>query len=625
MYKKERILVTMTSWHKRIDNVVPVLTTILNQTMLPDKIYLNLCIQDFPYMEEDLPKELIDFVDAQDGFIEIYWYLENYKAIKKHLHTIEIANDDDLIMSIDDDHLYPEDFIEKMYSSYLFYDKRYGVTTNKIMFVNNLWNFNGPGTLYKKTFLPKNYKMFLEHQILTECFDDLFLTLLMASNGYLFMPCIYHLPPDDEMLYNDHDSWTDSRNKVSEEERERIRNLTINGIKNLIDIFERKMYYNKKSPYNPSLWEFLQKIFVEIEGYSNPLPQERILVDNAKTNYLAGQVYNVDFASVGCDLPLYRKEDLVGDRKVYLSISSWPNRIQNVKTVVQSALDNRILPDKIYINLSEEDFLTPTGKAALTEEQRIAYEDLVMFCHEHSDMVTISWHHESALKSWKKYLNVINYADIDDVIIVTDDDVILKQTFIETMLKTFNAYGRNFPVSCNIANTVLCSFGYNGVGTLFTKRFLGEYDKYLTNGITYLTPEDNVIHAFMTVAGYIVLPVIGYDYLFETRYFNEGDAAYGNNAFTAKWWEDYTRITELAYSNMLPYVKDREEMSLNWSPWIFNFAVSNLKKYVETYENIHTGPISIVYDTLKNKFFDRPGDISDVSPEVLNKLKNTIL
>ena len=37
----ERLIVTMTSWHKRIGNVKRVLETILNQTVLPDKIILN--------------------------------------------------------------------------------------------------------------------------------------------------------------------------------------------------------------------------------------------------------------------------------------------------------------------------------------------------------------------------------------------------------------------------------------------------------------------------------------------------------------------------------------------------------------------------------------------------------
>ena len=106
MRKRERILVTMTSWHKRIGNVEAVVKTLLNQTLPADKIILNFCIQDFPNLEEDFPESLRSLIEEHPQ-IETYWYIENYKAWKKHLHVIEIAGDDDLILSTDDDHLYP--------------------------------------------------------------------------------------------------------------------------------------------------------------------------------------------------------------------------------------------------------------------------------------------------------------------------------------------------------------------------------------------------------------------------------------------------------------------------------------------------------------------------------------
>ena len=67
----EKILVTMTSWHKRIDNVAPVVKTLLNQTIKPNKILLNFCTEDFPNMEGDLPSDLLELVKENDC-IEIY-------------------------------------------------------------------------------------------------------------------------------------------------------------------------------------------------------------------------------------------------------------------------------------------------------------------------------------------------------------------------------------------------------------------------------------------------------------------------------------------------------------------------------------------------------------------------
>ena len=86
----EKLYITMTSWYKRIHNVKPVIETILKQTIKPYKIILNLCTEDFPNMEEDLPDDLLSLIDEHKGYIELYWFIENYKAWKKHLHTLDI-------------------------------------------------------------------------------------------------------------------------------------------------------------------------------------------------------------------------------------------------------------------------------------------------------------------------------------------------------------------------------------------------------------------------------------------------------------------------------------------------------------------------------------------------------
>ena len=79
MITEENIIVSMTSWNKRITNVPDVLESIIKQTIRPTKILINLCIQDFPNMEEDLPANLLKIVEENDN-IEIYWFIENYVA-----------------------------------------------------------------------------------------------------------------------------------------------------------------------------------------------------------------------------------------------------------------------------------------------------------------------------------------------------------------------------------------------------------------------------------------------------------------------------------------------------------------------------------------------------------------
>ena len=264
MRKRERILVTMTSWHKRIGNVEAVVKTLLNQTLPADKIILNFCIQDFPNLEEDFPESLRSLIEEHHQ-IETYWYIENYKAWKKHLHVIEIAGDDDLIISTDDDHLYPSDFIEKMYVSYCYYGKQYPITLNRKLLTHNCWCFNGPGMLYKKTHLPKDYKRYLVKDVMIS-FEDTILTTLLAMTGTCGLPEIFHMPLDEDMLYNDIYAFSDvtsiTRNpNKSDQDVSNIIAINDHTRNTLVKVFDEH-YFNRYVPkpgeevFFPKYWKF---------------------------------------------------------------------------------------------------------------------------------------------------------------------------------------------------------------------------------------------------------------------------------------------------------------------------------------------------------------------------------
>ena len=59
MYKNHKVVVTMTSWPKRIGNCHWVVKSILNNTVKPDAVYLNLSVAEFPNKDADLPKDLV--------------------------------------------------------------------------------------------------------------------------------------------------------------------------------------------------------------------------------------------------------------------------------------------------------------------------------------------------------------------------------------------------------------------------------------------------------------------------------------------------------------------------------------------------------------------------------------
>lgn len=109
----KRIIVSTTSWPGRIVNVATVLKTILNQTKKPDLIEINLSLDEFPNREKDLPEDLQKLISDNKN-IEINWEEENIYTFKKIIPTLKkFFGEDYYLVSIDDDLLYKENFIEK--------------------------------------------------------------------------------------------------------------------------------------------------------------------------------------------------------------------------------------------------------------------------------------------------------------------------------------------------------------------------------------------------------------------------------------------------------------------------------------------------------------------------------
>ena len=104
----------MTSWPKRIINLVPVLKSLLNQTIEPDLIELNLCILEFPNKEKNFPEDLKKLI-YENKKIEINWVEKNTYTFKKIIPTIEkFFGMDYYLLSVDDDLLYRNDYISIM-------------------------------------------------------------------------------------------------------------------------------------------------------------------------------------------------------------------------------------------------------------------------------------------------------------------------------------------------------------------------------------------------------------------------------------------------------------------------------------------------------------------------------
>lgn len=109
-----KILITLTSIKSRIRDVFLVLESIVQQTMKPDEVVLWLSEDDFD--DNLLPETLIRF--KKKGLTIRYC-----KDIGSHTKLFYAAKEypDYLLITVDDDIIYPHDLVENLYRTYLKY------------------------------------------------------------------------------------------------------------------------------------------------------------------------------------------------------------------------------------------------------------------------------------------------------------------------------------------------------------------------------------------------------------------------------------------------------------------------------------------------------------------------
>ncbi len=105
------LIVSLTTYSKRIYQVHLVIETLMEQTLKPNRIVLWLDENEFTY--DELPFQLLAF---EEKGLEIS-FCKNLRSYKKLIPTLQKypkAN----IITVDDDILYPEDLVERLYSAY---------------------------------------------------------------------------------------------------------------------------------------------------------------------------------------------------------------------------------------------------------------------------------------------------------------------------------------------------------------------------------------------------------------------------------------------------------------------------------------------------------------------------
>ncbi len=110
-----KIIVSLTSYPKRIYLAAKVIRSIWNQSIPADEIILYLSEVEFPQREGELPSELSGMI-GRNGF-KIEWVEGNIKSHKKYFYALQDKRDD-IVITVDDDALYSETLIEDLICSY---------------------------------------------------------------------------------------------------------------------------------------------------------------------------------------------------------------------------------------------------------------------------------------------------------------------------------------------------------------------------------------------------------------------------------------------------------------------------------------------------------------------------
>lgn len=108
------IIVSMTSYPPRMNRLQPVLKSIFKQNKKPDKIVLWLATSEFPRREDDLPAYLVNL--AKKNKICIEW-CQDLKPHKKYFYALQKYRDS-IVITVDDDLIYPCDMIKCLLASY---------------------------------------------------------------------------------------------------------------------------------------------------------------------------------------------------------------------------------------------------------------------------------------------------------------------------------------------------------------------------------------------------------------------------------------------------------------------------------------------------------------------------
>lgn len=187
---------------------------------------------------------------------------------------------------------------------------------------------------------------------------------------------------------------------------------------------------------------------------------------------------------------------------IVVCMTSWIERIKNVKPVVESIMKNTLQPDRLYLSLSTEEF--PNRELDLPK-------DLVDYFNSDNRLI-LNWVEGENTKTMKKVFPVLQYLENDDIIIIADDDILFPTDLIESRIKDFNTFGKKYAITSNKKKAGVFNNMYVASAiSLYTKRMLNSWDKYVDADIISTYNDDRTYLYMLWFNGYLNKPCTKYD------------------------------------------------------------------------------------------------------------------
>ncbi|CEG33843.1 hypothetical protein [Peribacillus simplex] len=108
--RKEKIIISLTTFPKRIGKVWICIESLLRQNKKPDMIILWLAKPQFPNGEKDLPKQLLHL---KKRGLDIRFTGDDMRSHKKYYYVMKEYKDE-VIITVDDDTFYPENLVKNL-------------------------------------------------------------------------------------------------------------------------------------------------------------------------------------------------------------------------------------------------------------------------------------------------------------------------------------------------------------------------------------------------------------------------------------------------------------------------------------------------------------------------------